>query len=138
MEYSFQTEHPVKSTVLGKAEHVLMRLRRRKASDRRARKYVRRKGEMTRMWGEPSLNPWNQDFSLPLRHRWRLRFQAASSKHFAAADGCPGNTLHRSGPTDGNHDIAAQLSRPCLCGQTYYVYDNVYYRAHPRGYVVGS
>ena len=21
-------------------------------------------------------------------------------------------------------------------GQTYYVYDNVYYRAHPRGYVV--
>ena len=56
-------------------------------------------------------------------------------EHFAAADGCPGNTLHRSGPTDGNHDIAARLSRPSLCGQTYYVYDNVYYRAR---YVVGS
>ena len=40
-------------------------------------------------------------------------------------------------PTDGSHHIATQLSRPCLARpNTYYVYDNVYYRAHPGGYVV--
>jgi hypothetical protein len=44
-------------------------------------------------------------------------FRLHLRKHSAAADGCPGNALHRPGPTHGSHQIATQLSRPPIAAK---------------------